>query len=381
MERNAFSRRIGHGTFQLCWGLTWPFWPFNLFFSSHFYDGRPDMLKSSAKEWDLLHSQRRYLQAPFCYLGPPSHILWNIKWPWLSSVLIAIAIGILSNTTRKLNIPLLLTSFHITSFAMSLLLAFKLNRAYDRWKAARRAFGRCGTRSTFLFTQAVAYIKDPKLLRAYRRFLSVYTFAVMQTALAEPELDPKAAAMLLPRELALYKKSSKGIQVIITKLHLLSSAAQLSTARMLAMEATVAELWLNAMICANIRSQALPYGLSLISLGFVQIWCTLLPLGLNSDTYGVQEFIRVPATALITLVLLSVDEVATQLEQPFPMLPLAFLANSSMTDIARVEQEAAELRDYTAAEEAIISADKAAEIRDSIATEGAIISAAKSRIL
>eukprot|EP00798_Chlamydomonas_sp_ICE-L_P016391 gene16391-22593_t len=202
---------------------------------------------------------------------------------------------------------------------MSLLLAFKLNRAYDRWKAARRAFGRCGTRSTFLFTQAVAYIEDPILLGAYRRFLSVFTFAVMQTVLAEPELDPKAAAMLLPRELDLYKKSPKGMQVIITKLQLLSTAAQLPTAQMLVMEATVAELWLNAQ---------------------------------TASTYGVHEFIRVPATGIITLLLLAVDEVATQLEQPFPMLPLAFLANSSMTDICRVEQEAAELRDMAAAEDA-----------------------------
>eukprot|EP00798_Chlamydomonas_sp_ICE-L_P004565 gene4565-14744_t len=197
----------------------------------------------------------------------------------------------------------------------------------------------------FLYSQAVSYIEDPELLGAYRRFLSVYPFAVKQAVLDEPELDPKAAAMLLPKELAVYQQSKKGIQVIMTKLNLLSNAAQLNTARMLAMEATVVELWANAGTCISIKGQALPYGLSLISLGFVQIWCTLLPLALNNADPG-PEFIRLPATALITLVLLGVDEVATQLEQPFPMLPLDFLSNACMADIGRVEQEAAELEDH-----------------------------------
>eukprot|EP00798_Chlamydomonas_sp_ICE-L_P005317 gene5317-18562_t len=354
-------------------GLTWPFWPFNLL-----YVARPDMLKSSAKEWEMMHSQWRFVQALFCYIGPPSHVLWNVKWPWLFSMLVAAGVQIFKHLDRELDLPQLIQSFSITSFAMSLLLAFKLNRGYDRWKAARDAFGRCCTRSTFLYSQAVSYIEDPKLLGAYRRFLSVSPFAVMQTVLGEPELDPKAAAMLLPRELAVYQKSTKGIQVIITKLHLLFPAAQLPTASRLAMESTVAELWASACACTNIRAQALPYGLSLISLGFVQIWCTLLPLGLNSGTYGVA------ATALTTLLLLAVEEVATQLEQPFPMLPIAFLSNGCMVDIGRVEQEAAELRDSTVAEDVIISAAELRDstdstARDSTAAEEVIVSAAQAR--
>eukprot|EP00798_Chlamydomonas_sp_ICE-L_P016396 gene16396-22598_t len=349
MVNTFFGRRIGHGPFQLWEGLTWPIWPFSLI-----YVARPDMLNSSAKEWKMMHSQWRYLQGLFCYIGPPSHILWNVKWPWLFSMLVSAGASLFSIFYYDLNIQLLLTSFRVTSFAMSLLLAFKLNRAYDRWKSARAAFGRCCTRSTALFSQAVAYIEDPMLLGEYRRFLSVYPFAVMQTVLAEPELDPKAAAMLLPKELAVYQKSSKGIQVIMTKLRLLSAAADLPTARMLAMEATVAELWGSACSCTNIRAQALPYGLSIISLGFVQIWCTLLPFGLDADSLP-HEYVRLIATALITLLLLAVDEVATQLEQPFPMLPLPFLANGCMADIGRVEQEAAELRVCTAVEEVIMS--------------------------
>ena len=67
--------RLGHGPFGK-WNI-WPIWPVKYFF----YDPRPDLHKSKtrAPQWALLHSESRYLQALFCWIGPPSHILWNIK--------------------------------------------------------------------------------------------------------------------------------------------------------------------------------------------------------------------------------------------------------------------------------------------------------------
>ncbi len=42
---------------------------------------RPDLFRSKTRppEWAKLHSRWRHFQALFFYLGPPAHILWNIR--------------------------------------------------------------------------------------------------------------------------------------------------------------------------------------------------------------------------------------------------------------------------------------------------------------
>ncbi len=133
---------------------------------------RPDnQSKTRGPEWRQLKSETRFAQALLCYLGPPSHILFNIKWPFLGIMLVAVAVNLweyagqipagrhgnrccfILHLASKPLVPLaavyyhgfplvdehgvLQNSFRLTSFAMSLLLAFRLNRTYDRWKEAR----------------------------------------------------------------------------------------------------------------------------------------------------------------------------------------------------------------------------------------------------
>jgi len=67
--------RLGWGPFGE-WQI-WPLWPLKKLF----YEPRPDLHKSKtrAPQWALLQTESRFLQALFCWIGPPSHILWNIK--------------------------------------------------------------------------------------------------------------------------------------------------------------------------------------------------------------------------------------------------------------------------------------------------------------
>ncbi len=73
-------------------------------------------------------------------VGPPSHVLYNIKFPYAAIMLVAIGA---ETFEMYQNFPLideygiLKDSFRLISFAMSLLLAFRLNRTYERWKEAR----------------------------------------------------------------------------------------------------------------------------------------------------------------------------------------------------------------------------------------------------
>lgn len=73
-------------------------------------------------------------------MGPPGHILWNIKWPFLAVALEVLIICVWQNYYEEIfpdwkimdKDKVLQTNFRLSSFAMSLLLAFRINRTYGR---------------------------------------------------------------------------------------------------------------------------------------------------------------------------------------------------------------------------------------------------------
>jgi hypothetical protein len=96
------------------------------------------------------------------------------------------------------------TAYRLTSFAMSLLLAFRLNRTYERWKEARSSMAgvvrhkvmtdsgkishvteslTCtqGNGATSIFLQAATWIQDnPRLVDDFRRFCIIWPYSIMQ---------------------------------------------------------------------------------------------------------------------------------------------------------------------------------------------------------
>jgi hypothetical protein len=119
-----------------------------------FYDQRPDLVCSKTRKhhWEKLHSPQRFIQALFCYIGPPSHLLRNLRLPLalVTFITLAAAVYHILRTTTFPNMPRLDASdnlrniYSLGSFAVSLLLAMRLNRTYERFWLARRSFGGIG---------------------------------------------------------------------------------------------------------------------------------------------------------------------------------------------------------------------------------------------
>ena len=82
-----------------------------------------------------------------CDCRPPTHNLWNIKWPLLAIMVEASALAIwqVYHDSGDTGLPTIdhvnLTKdlFRMSSFAMSLLLAFRVQRSYERWRDARQS--------------------------------------------------------------------------------------------------------------------------------------------------------------------------------------------------------------------------------------------------
>ena len=121
-------------TRRIRWGpFLHGYWPARLY-KRAFYDTRPDLLKSKTypQQWVMLKSEMRWLQSLFHYLGPPSHILFNIRYPTVIILLMDVIVVVwrgLSLATfpsafqdREQTVKL---GFQLSSFTLSVLLGYK----------------------------------------------------------------------------------------------------------------------------------------------------------------------------------------------------------------------------------------------------------------
>ena len=245
---------------------------------------RPDIsnFRTREPEWKQLQSELRYLQALFPYLGPPNYVLWSVKYPVLAVLLISGALLVANRyglTVADTNNSFK-TAFGFSTFAMSLLLAFRINRCYDRWWSARSSFGTVGSSSTYIMLHMLTFVHGhDDLLLELARWLVVWPYSVKESVLGSGHngLDPQAMALLSHKEQQLYQASRKGRQLVVTRIRQLLADANLQMQEFLAVERRLQKGTAAAGQCSRIRSQALPHGLTLLSTGFVLIFLLLLP--------------------------------------------------------------------------------------------------------
>ena len=97
-------------------------------------------------------------------------------------------------------------------------------------------------------------------------------------------------------------------------------------------------------VCTRLLFYAMPYAITLLCSGFLEIWLLLMPLGTILGTsshapimrhHGPTIVIDLLLYLLVCVLMLGVDEVANQLELPFPHLPLEDMADSALRNIRR----------------------------------------------
>jgi putative membrane protein len=315
-----------------------------------FYDPRPDLhtVKTRAREWELLKSDWRTFHALFFYLGPPSHILWNIKWPFIAINFISYVVqyyGLMSGDQQwRQELSHLRTAFTMSSFCMSLLLSYRVNRAYERWSQARSSISSLGSGATSIFMQCAIWCRhQPEksdALDDLRRFCIVWPYSILQVLRGSDTLLPAATNHLHKEEQVVYSGSRKGRQVVATAIRCIVNDLDLGGDKLMACESLLQSAMSAGGAALRIRFAALPQALSLVSTGFILLWCALLPFGLLTDQFvGDIDQGALIAVAIISLLLLSVDEVASQLEDPFPFIPLEDICTTYERDIMRIQRE------------------------------------------
>lgn len=233
----------------------------------------------------------------------------------------------------KIGIPM--AAFTLTSPTLGLLLVFRTNSAYKRWDEARKNWGMNINHTRDLVRMANAYY-DTKLATPETRqddlnHVALCTWAfvrAMKRHLSPEEEDEEAF------QIEIYEKlPQKQAEMIVASAHRPNRALQdLSYAiddvpmhfmRKNEIHRAVTIFEDNLGSSERILTSPVPLFYSRHLTRYLGIWLLLLPFGLY-DTFDKSwnHFALFPAVLVISTMLFGIEEIGTQLEEPFTVLPM-----------------------------------------------------------
>lgn len=300
---------------------------------------RPDdSRKTLPEQWVFHHSRWRYLSALVPYLGPPTHTLRHVLVPVLSVVGVCIGIKFAEGKTSwnldALNNYAVL--FRYSSFVLSLLLAFRLNRTYDRWWQARCSFGAIGSGCVNVVRQVATWTDDPLLIRQLQKWGMCLTYGMVQLIRNTPhETDPRIPLLLEGEELALYKSSTKPSKLAGTMLAALVARAGFSEQREMLINEYLGSIAGHCGLVARIKLQSMPFGMTLFCTGWTYVWLLLLPFGVFPEA---SWSAMLPVFCMSTM-MLGLEDLSNQIEDPFRFFAYEAMVSTSAKDMIRTIRE------------------------------------------
>lgn len=300
---------------------------------------RPDdQKKTLPDQWALLQSRWRFLSALLPYLGPPSHSFWHIGLP--VSAVMAMCVGIkyaeghVAWQLDQYNNYAML--FRLSSFVLSLLLAFRANRTYDRWWQARTAFGGIGGGLTNIVRTVTTWTDDARLIRHYQKWGMAMVYSVVQLINDTPKVtDPRVRLLLEPDELALYESTTKPGKLCGTMLGAITAEAGFGIEREIHLNEMLGLVAANVSQCARIKLQAIPHGMSLFCSGYMFIWLLLLPFGIFPEG----SWSALLPVFMMATMMLGLEDLANQMEDPFCFFPFEAMVATTAKDMPRTVRE------------------------------------------
>lgn len=243
----------------------------------------------------------------------------------------------LSDMSHIKNVPLM---HSLLGFAISMLLVFRTNTAYDRWWEGRKQWGSLVNTSRNMAIKLNMFIpQDDRQTRDFFETL-IPKFAVsMMNHLRSEEskfsLDDKPHPEIPDFD----KSKHMPIQVtstIFNKVNQMYTDGIISGEQLLFVNNDITALLDICGACERIRNTPIPYSYSAFIKKFIFIYVVTLPLGYVFSL----GYIAVPVVAFIFYVLASLEVVAEEVEEPFgtdnndlPMERLCITINKSTKEI------------------------------------------------
>lgn len=220
----------------------------------------------------------------------------------------------LSSQSFVSNLPIM---HSILGFAISMLLVFRTNTAYDRWWEGRKLWGQLVNTSRNLALKIAAHVpmNDANSRSLFARSIALFAHELRlhlqleKTRLAldgrpHPEIPDFDRSKHVPAQV---------VGVMQQRLLSLHRAGTLSGEQLIVLDRELRQFMEICGACERIKNTPIPYSYSTFIKKFVVIYVLTLPLGF-AFTLG---YIAIPVTMFIFYVMASLELIAEEIEDPF----------------------------------------------------------------
>ena len=235
--------------------------------------------------------------------------------------------------------------FDLTSFALALLLVFRTNTSYDRWLEVCTVWSGLGNRARDTMRQMISHLSDSSgevnpLAGAMCRWLIAYYRALKCEVVENSDLSREIEDVLTPAEADMLLSARHRPSFALSVLTELGAAAPLRESHRIRFDENLTYFEDAVGTCERILTTPIPLSYTRHTSRFMVIWLSALPLGL----YGTCGWATIPLSMVITFLLLGIDEIGVQIEEPFGLLPLDDVCDEIEGDLFSMLREAVSIK-------------------------------------
>lgn len=207
------------------------------------------------------------------------------------------------------------TTVHsMMAFVLGLFLVFRTNTAYDRWWEGRKQWGAMVNNSRNFAFKINAFIKDENTRRFFRKAIPWYSRTLKehlrQGISSEDQLEMEDDVRGMS-EFA--HKPNALAQEMYEKVNMLYANGQLSGDQLFLLDKELKSFSDILGACERIRNTPIPYSYSMYMKKFIFLYTITLPFGF----VGAFGYWTIPIVMLIFYILVSIELIAEEIEDPF----------------------------------------------------------------
>lgn len=228
----------------------------------------------------------------------------------------------------------------LLGFAISMLLVFRTNTAYDRWWEGRKQWGALVNNSRNLALKLHAYL--PESAREHRAFFLqlIPRFAIELRMLLQKEATRYQLDEQPHSEISQFDNTKHGpMQAVLLmqqRIHVMQQAGLLKGEQLLLLNNELSAFMDICGACERIKNTPIPYSYSAFLKKFIFIYVVTLPIGYVFSL----GYLVIPITILLLYVLGSLELIAEEIEDPFGIdtndLPMQRLSENIQKNIGEL---------------------------------------------
>jgi putative membrane protein len=205
----------------------------------------------------------------------------------------------------------------LLGIVLGLFLVFRTNSAYDRWWEGRRLWGSLvnSTRNLALKLNAYVSKENHEDRDWFAKMIPNFVFATKETlrrGVIMNEMDPVSDTFLA--DLEKYRHKPNRISALMyEKVNSLYKSGHLTGDQLITVDKELKDLVDCMGACERIKNTPIPYSYMMYIKKFIFIYIITLPFGFVTDS----GYFTIAIVLLITFVLMSVELIAEEIEDPF----------------------------------------------------------------